>query len=141
MIIKLGYYSNSQNGLIVSVKGVAPCMLGGGRGHDSDVPKILIKQQNNMIAQIDKRTGKAEYFGIRKLTPRECFRLMDVSDEDFDKLLATDENGKRLISNSALYKLAGNSIVENCLCEIYKRIWLSEDAPQYQMGDQLTLSF
>ena len=42
MIIKLGYYSNSQNGLIVSVKGVAPCMAGGGRGHDSDVPKILI---------------------------------------------------------------------------------------------------
>lgn len=94
-----------------------------------------------MIAQINKRTGKAEYFGIRKLTPRECFCLMDVSDEDFDKLLATDENGKRLISNSALYRLAGNSIVENCLCEIYKRIWLSEDAPQYQMGDQLTLLF
>lgn len=141
MIIKLGYYSNSQNGLIVSVKGVAPCISGGGRGHDSNVPKILIKQQNNMIAQINKKTGKAEYFGIRKLTPRECFRLMDVSDEDFDKLLATDENGKRLISNSALYRLAGNSIVENCLCEIYKRIWLSEDAPQYQMGDQLTLSF
>lgn len=141
MIIKLGYYSNSQNGLIVSIKGVAPCMAGGGRGHDSDVPKILIKQQNNMIAQIDKKTGKAEYFGIRKLTPRECFRLMDVSDEDFNKLLATDENGKRLISNSALYRLAGNSIVENCLCEIYKRIWLSEDAPQYQMGDQLTLLF
>ena len=45
MIIKLGYYSNSQNGLIVSVKGVAPCMTGGGRGHDSDVPKILISYE------------------------------------------------------------------------------------------------
>lgn len=79
-----------------------------------------------MIAQINKKTGKAEYFGIRKLTPRECFRLMDVADEDFDKLLATNEKGWRLLSNSALYKLAGNSIVENCLSEIYKRIWQAE---------------
>ena len=46
MIIKLGYYSNSQNGLIVSVMGVAPCMTGGGRGHDSDVPKILISYES-----------------------------------------------------------------------------------------------
>lgn len=93
-----------------------------------------------MIVQIDK-TGKAEYFGIRKLTPRECFRLMDVSDEDFNKLLATDENGKRLISNSALYRLAGNSIVENCLSKIYERIWLADNAPKYLKGEQLTLSF
>ena len=76
-----------------------------------------------MVAQIDKKTGKAEYFGIKKLTPRECFRLMDVSDEDIDKLFATDRNGKRLLSNSALYRLAGNSIVENCLSLIYRQIW------------------
>ena len=77
----------------------------------------------NMVAQIDKKTGNVEYFGIRKLTPRECFRLMDVSDEDFDKLLATDSKSKRLLSNSALYKLAGNSIVEKCLKEMYMQIW------------------
>ena len=60
---------------------------------------------------------------------------------EFDKLLATDENGKRLLSNSALYKLAGNSIVENCLTEIYKKIWSQEDVPHYQKGQQLTLPF
>ena len=92
-----------------------------------------------MIAQINRKTGKAEYFGIRKLTPRECFRLMDVADEDFDKLLATDENGKRLLSNSVLYKLAGNSIVENCLCEIYKAIWTPEKMRRYQPCEQLLL--
>ena len=92
-----------------------------------------------MIAQINKKTGKAEYFGIRKLTPRECFRLMDVADEDFNKLLATDENGKRLLSNSVLYKLAGNSIVENCLCEIYKAIWTPETTRRYQPCEQLLL--
>lgn len=94
-----------------------------------------------MVAQIDKKTGKVEYFGIRKLTPRECFRLMDVEDADFDKLLATNENGWRLLPNSALYKLAGNSIVENCLSKIYERIWLADNAPKYLKGEQLTLSF
>ena len=47
-VVKLGYYSNSQNGVIVSRHGIAPCVCGGGKGHDTDVPKILIEyeQQN-----------------------------------------------------------------------------------------------
>ena len=44
-------------------------------------------------------------FRIRKLTPRECFRLMGVNDADIDKIQASG------ISNSSQYKLAGNSIV------------------------------
>jgi len=48
---------------------------------------------------------KGKKFRIRKLTPRECFRLMGVDDADIDKMQAAG------ISNSGLYKLAGNSIV------------------------------
>lgn len=92
-----------------------------------------------MIAQINKKTGKAEYFGIRKLTPRECFRLMDVADEDFDKLLATDENGKRLLSNSVLYKLAGNSIVVGCLSAIYETIFIKKDLEPVDENGQYIL--
>lgn len=44
-VIKLGYYSNSQNGVIVSRHGIAPCVCGGGKGHDTDVPKILIEYE------------------------------------------------------------------------------------------------
>lgn len=47
----------------------------------------------------------AEELRIRKLTPRECFRLMDFGDEDFDKCLGMG------MSNAQLYKQAGNSIV------------------------------
>ena len=58
---------------------------------------------------------KGKKFRIRKLTPRECFRLMGVNDTDIDKLMEAKEvdgiNFKRLLSNSSLYKLAGNSIV------------------------------
>ena len=48
---------------------------------------------------------KGKKFRIRKLTPRECFRLMGVDDASIDKMQAAG------ISNSAQYKLAGNSIV------------------------------
>lgn len=48
---------------------------------------------------------------IRKLTPRECFRLMGVKDEDFDKLSN--------MSNSTLYHLAGDSIVTTVLMAIF----------------------
>lgn len=41
-VIILGKYSPSQNGVIVSPLGIAPCIAGGGKGHDTDKPKILI---------------------------------------------------------------------------------------------------
>lgn len=50
-------------------------------------------------------------YRIRKLTPRECWRLMDFTDEDFEK--ASEVN-----SNTQLYKQAGNSIVRNVLVAI-----------------------
>ena len=56
----------------------------------------------------------SENFRIRKLTPKECYRLMGFSDEDFDKAKATGN------SATQLYKQAGNSIVVNVLEEIYK---------------------
>ena len=40
--IILGYYSPSQNGTVVSPSGIAPCLTGGGKGHDVDKPKILV---------------------------------------------------------------------------------------------------
>ena len=54
-------------------------------------------------------------YRIRKLTPRECFRLMGVKDEDFDKVAKHQ-------SNSSLYHLAGDSIVTNVLSAIFKQM-------------------
>lgn len=50
-------------------------------------------------------------YRIRKLTPKECWRLMDFSDEDFEK-------AEKVNSNTQLYKQAGNSIVVNVLVAI-----------------------
>ena len=52
---------------------------------------------------------------IRKLTPRECFRLMGVKDEDFDKVAKNQ-------SDSSLYHLAGDSIVVNVLMAIFEEM-------------------
>lgn len=62
---------------------------------------------------------------IRKLTPKECFRLMGFSDENF-------EAAEKMVSNSQLYKQAGNSIVVDVLyyilVELYKAMpYLFED--------------
>lgn len=53
----------------------------------------------------------ATQYRIRKLTPKECWRLMDFSDEDFEK-------AEKVNSNTQLYKQAGNSIVVNVLVAI-----------------------
>lgn len=58
-----------------------------------------------------------KYFRIRKLTEKECFRLMDVSDENINKI---QNSG---ISKTQQYKMAGNSIVVNVLYFIFKNLF------------------
>lgn len=53
---------------------------------------------------------------IRKLTPKECWRLMGFDDEDIDKAISVG------MSNSQLYKQAGNSIVVDVLEAIFKQL-------------------
>lgn len=64
-------------------------------------------------------------YRIRKLTPLECWRLMGVKDEQFDKLHG--------ISNSQLYKLAGNSIVVDVLMGIFKNLLVSDEGTKGQL--------
>lgn len=52
---------------------------------------------------------------IRKLTPKEYWRLMGFDDEDFEK-------ASKVNSNTQLYKQAGNSIVVNVLMEIFRKM-------------------
>lgn len=82
---------NSQAGRIYNANGICPSLdtcSGGNR-----MPKIL--------------EGKR----IRRLTPRECFRLMGFKDDEFDRIKG--------ISNTQLYKMAGNSIVVDVLKYIF----------------------
>lgn len=73
------------------------------------------------------RNAKEEpSFRIRKLTPKECYRLMGFDDEAF-------ERAEQVNSNTQLYKQAGNSIVVDVLVAIFDNLlvhsrsaWLDE---------------
>lgn len=51
-------------------------------------------------------------YRVRKITPQEAFRLMGCSDEDFKK-------AETVVSNTGLYKVAGNGIATSCLEAIF----------------------
>lgn len=100
-----GSRSDPESGRVYSPSGLSPTLI------CARTPKIIthgIPGNNEKIAA---------YFSIRKLTPKECWRLMGFDDEDIDKCEAA------VLSNTQLYKMAGNSIVVNCIEEIYKRLF------------------
>ena len=68
-------------------------------------------------------------YRVRKLTPRECFRLMDVSDEDIKKM---ESSG---VAKTNLYKLAGNSIVVACMFHIFRKLFVEKgnENPQLEL--------
>ena len=77
------------------------------------------KGTSNTITTVQKDNYVVEpTYRIRKLTPRECFRLMGMSDDDIDKIQAAG------ISNTQQYKMAGNSIVVNVLEVIFKNLFM-----------------
>ena len=72
-------------------------------------------QSNNSLQKI-----KEPNLRIRKLMPIECWRLMGFDDEDFYKAQSVG------ISNTQLYKQAGNSIVVNVLERIFNNLFKGE---------------
>lgn len=103
-------FSNPQCGKVYSIDGIAPTIStcqGGMRE-----PKVLDKKGSERIG-----LKTMDEYRIRKLTPKECFRLMGFPDEAFDK---AKEVG---VSNTQLYKQAGNSIVTDVLYYIFKELY------------------
>ena len=134
-----------QAGSIYNKEGIAPpldTMQGGYRqpminvingtkkGYDTAMPGDSINMTfprsktkrgrvGHGVAQtLDTSCSQATITGyrIRRLTPKECWRLMGFSDTDFEKARATGN------SDTQLYKQAGNSIVVNVLEEIIKKL-------------------
>ena len=67
-----------------------------------------------LVVENSKKESK-EIYKIRKLTPKECWRLMGFNDIAFEK-------AAKINSNSQLYKQAGNSIVVDVLEKIFKQL-------------------
>ena len=75
----------------------------------------IVNQENNTTEQVSTQDIKPS-LRIRKLTPKECWRLMGFTDEEHD---AAAQAG---VSASQRYKQAGNSIVVHCLCFIFWKL-------------------
>ena len=81
--------------------GVCPTIpTGAGGGH---TPKLEVEVMNE--------------YRIRKLTPKECWRLMGYTDEDYEK-------AEKVNSNTQLYKQAGNAIVKQVLMAIFSQLFI-----------------
>lgn len=94
---------NEMNGRIYDESGASPALRANSGGHN-EIKIAATEQKDNVVGEPSRR--------IRKLTPRECWRLMDFDDEDFDRAAAVN-------SKTQLYKQVGNSIVVNCLVAIF----------------------
>jgi len=67
-------------------------------------------------------------YRIRKLTPKECIRLMDFDDSDYDKIKAIG------MSDSQIYKQCGNSIVVACLEGIFRKMFIDTEVENEQLS-------
>ena len=106
-IIPIGkIWKSESNGYVYHKNGLSPTLCCG--QHSGVQPKILYKM--------------AKIYRIRKLTPRECFRLMGVSDTDINKIQASG------VSESQQYKMAGNSIVVQVLEGIFTQMFRVDGA-------------
>ena len=104
-----GRINSSQDGKVVYTDGIAPTLT---VGH-CNVPKIA---ETAMIKLYE--SAKLQH-SIRRLTPRECGRLMGVSDEDISKMAAVN-------SNTQLYKQFGNSIVVDVMCAMFRNLNINQ---------------
>ena len=131
-IVQIGKLNSSQDGVVVNENGISPTHTAG----NGNTPKVLrvgninpygsgmngnIFSENGLAPTITTNKGEGNKIltgvRIRKLTPKECFRLMGFSDDHF-------EAAEKVVSNSQLYKQSGNSIVVDVLyyilVELYK---------------------
>lgn len=77
--------------------------------------KVVRMEEEKTVEDYLYTANDGEQYGIFKLSPRECGRLMGVMDKDIDKMLAVN-------SNSQCYKQYGNSIVVPVLCGIFSQL-------------------
>ena len=109
---------------------VEPVVLGWTRDSKGNVVDRHPVEVANCVTSA-KRDNTQNYvveakYRIRKLTERECMRLMGVRDEDSDKIRAA-------VSKSQCYKLAGNSIVVDVMVGIFEQLFIGNQNKVQQL--------
>ena len=82
--------------------------------HKPSMKSLSMRPNGKGWQFVKTEEGRLAWIRIRKLTPREVLRLMDVDEHYIDKMMSAG------ISDSQLYKMGGNSI---CVCVMEKGIF------------------
>ena len=103
---------------VIDVEGDAKCVKSRVREEED----TLIQEGMTPTLKCFSNIGCVQNSRIRRLTPRECWRLMDFSDDEFNKAASTVCHGRKM-PESQLYKQAGNAICVGVLAEIFKLLF------------------
>ena len=103
-VIELPIDKKHQQDAVQHEEGISRCLVVGCHGNSDNFTRTAVSTEQG--------------YRIRKLTERECFRLMDVPEEYIDRIQAAG------ISRSQQYKMAGNSIVVSCMYHIFRKLWI-----------------
>lgn len=136
-IVSTGNWDNPQRGRIDSPSGCSPalntCQGGGlepkivtiGNYMPSNHSAAKIVSPNGITPTVMENhgtvTATVQNYRIRKLTPRECWRLMAFTDIEFDCAKLSG------VSDSRLYQQAGNSIVVDVLVAIFRQLFKGDE--------------
>lgn len=109
-ILKWNSYQNPFDN-IIGYNSISPTIT----THVVDSASMILYSQKLSKSANIKKLEELYNLSIRKLTQKECWRLMGFDDESFSR-------AKKKVSNSQLYKQAGNSIVVDVLMAIFKNL-------------------
>lgn len=119
-----GIGAHKDNMCIVAMRGRNPDNTSDRTAGSPTEQRLEVNMQgtSNCLTSVQKDNLLLEkpQYRIRKLTPRECGRLMGVSDEDIDKMAAVN-------SNTQLYKQFGNSIVVDVMCAMFRNLNIEQE--------------
>ena len=128
LVTATGKFDNPMRGRVYSPEGLSPTLTGhAGGGLEPKIiqlPRCRNRGGEHVLSPTIDSSNFAnknlltEGFSVRKLTPRECFRLMDVSEGDIDAIQVAG------ISNSQQYHMAGNSIVVAVLFHLFIKMFV-----------------
>ena len=129
--------SNNRRGRVQGRGQICPTLTAQSSGvcrvekNELDIKDGILRTNKSILG--DKDAPEVDWesceYRIRKLTAKECYRLMDVSDTNADKMLAIN-------SQTQCYKQAGNSIVCSVLCAIFSQLNIQGIKPWNERTDE-----
>ena len=131
--VKQGYIEMDNGGVADMSYPTSKLRRGRVQGNGWICPALTCQSGVHKIEKEVKKEGEEEMkteYRIRRLTPTECFVLMGLTKEDVEKAKAMG------LSESALYKQAGNGIVTNCVELLGEHLYKAQENNEYVCFDE-----